>query len=870
MKKIYILLLGIVIFTSTAVGQVPGGTVDFDIRIYNDPDYWSGYVVVQVRANKPETVPIEDDRFDTLQFGIKWDKSTINGNKLDFNFICLNDGTYNPFNLTQDESPIPYNYGGNGGWDCRNFELISSPLKIRNGWVEDEWVDIAILKVYRRTPGGQLEPVSNFYILQENDPHFVIPQPHKGFEPILSITRGGNTNSYMMNVPVGEDEDDTYTELSIPTETDGTFTWVGGRGNINDPDNLYDDYSWNHAANWDNGCGDGGVADHSPGELDDCLIPINCECYPRYPSPNYGEEIAKCNNLNIITNVLTGETLTYNAEIQWMDEVDGYNGDEVILNVYGDMNIKGQYPSRVSVYKKGLLEVGNQYIVDTMTEGGGFVYKSDLKVENSFLDIHSQGRVRVIFDTDLIGSMHVLKIFSGTEGPGNFKNMRDISYINGGDASIETFMENSSALGDYYFRTVGPTVYNQDYHEWGGSTGSGVALRNFDLILLGTYAYQFVESSGSWLNVYPYPYPIATATGLLLSDTSEWDHSFTQTGELITGDVELEINHTNAHIELISNPYPCAINWESLYARNISLVGPTIYIYDPTLTGNGWNNYNAITYQGTNGATGIIQVGQGFFVTTNGNGQFNFTDDDKILSDIPLRSDNGSQNSLRITIKGNGNNDDMVINFMNEANSGYDELYDTEDWGSYYADATQINSPVEGEQLSVTSLPFLYDQITHVPVNVICAKADTYSITFSNFESFHNVDIWLEDTYAQSDWIKITPENATYLFFQSPELQSNRFIVHFNASYLPNSIDEVQQKLIKIYSSGSDVYVINTSREVVKEISIFNLMGQEIVRTQVPQQNNYTFHLNETTAYYAVRVRTNKSVYSEKVLIMSH
>ncbi len=858
MKKIYILILGLFFLALSAYSQQAGGEQDFDIRIIEDNEHWPGYVVIQIRANNSLSVPNANTKIEKLQFGIKWNRAIVNGNKLDFDFVCAGQDIYNPYHIQQEDHPLPHNVQG---WDFRNFEL--SPEGINQfppygAWEVGKWNEIAVLKVFRRTPGGQVIPHGFFYIMQEGD-SFTVNPPRRGYEPIFKIKKDGQSNQYMMNVPAGGIEDYTSTELPVPTPTDMNFTWVGGSSGTVDGV-TYDGYSWNYGPNWENGCG-GGLSEYPPTEIDDCIIPSGRTHYPRYPKPgNYWEETAVCNSLWLKTSP-SGS----NAQIQWMKN-ENYNGDnEIILNVYGDMSIDNA--SIVSIYKKGLLEVGNQIIYDTFPE-----YQSDLAINNAFLKIYSKGFVRVLMDTEINGSIGKLSIYSGPEGPGNFKNYGDISYSGNGKASIETFMENSSALGDYYLHTVGPTVYNQDYHEWGGPTGTGVALRNFDLILLGTYAYQFVESSGSWLNVYPYPYPIPTATGLLLSDTSGMDHSFTQSGELITGDVSLNINHTNSNIELISNPYPCAINWESLYERNINLVGPTIYIYNPASNGDGpgWSDYHAITHQGTEGATGVIQVGQGFFVTTNQSGELNFTDDDKIFSDAPLRLGNESQGSLRITIKGNSTSDDMVIHFMDEATSGYDELYDTEDWGSYYADATQINSPVEGEQLSVTSLPFLYDQITHVPVNVICAKADSYSLTFSNLESFTNVDIWLEDTYAQSNWIKITPENTTYLFFHSPELQSNRFIVHFNASYLPNSIDEVQQKLIKIYSSGNNVYIINNSSEVVKEISIFNLMGQEIMRTQVPQQNNYKLRLNEPTGYYAVRVRTNKSVYSEKVLIFGN
>ncbi len=854
MKKIYILFLIIAISPIFTYSQGPGDVADFDIRIVEDWDNWPGYVVVQIRANYEATAPDANTKIEKLQFGIKWNRDIVNGNKLDFDFVCDNQGIYNPYQLMQEDHPLPHNVQG---WDFRNFEL--SPAGINQtppygAWVAGEWQDIAVLRVFRRTPGGQVIPNGYFYILQEGEYQ---SGAGKGYEPIFTLKNGGSIE-YMMNVPVGDPENYESTELPVPTGTDMQYTWVGGKSGTVDGI-AYDGYSWNYARNWDNGCG-GGEAEVPPGEFDDCLIPSGRTYYPRYPRPNnYTSDTAKCNSLWVKS--APGEAV---AQIQWMQEENYSGSGEVILNVYGDMDV--QRGSSISVYKKGVLEIGNQIIYDTFPE-----YKSDLKLFYAFLKIYSGGFVRVLMDTDVIGSASKLSIYSGPDGPGNFKNFGDITYALNGSSSVQTFMKNSAPVGEYFFHTVGPTVYNQDYHEWGGPTGTGVALRNFDLDILQTFAYQWQEHNGQWLNVYPYPYPIATATGLMLSDTTGDDNSFTQTGELLTGDISVQLNHTSGnpsdydYLELISNPYPSAVSWESLYARNISKVFPVIYMYNADA--QEWGDYNATTEIGTNGVSELIQVGQGFFVKTQSVSQFNFTDDDKRFSSFPLRSNDDSDGSLRITINGNGMKDEMVINFMQEATTGYDELFDTRDWGSYYADATQIYSIVAGEKLSVNSLPFHYDQMTSVPVNIEAKAQATYELTFSNFESLINVDIWLEDTYDEGNLIKISEDNSIYTFFGSPNLQADRFNIHFNASFLPNAIEEFEEKLIKVYSANSDLYIINNSKEIVKEVSVYNIMGQEISRTDVPEQNNYKIKIYGATAYYVVRIHTNKNIYTEKVFI---
>ena len=81
------------------------------------------------------------------------------------------------------------------------------------------------------------------------------------------------------------------------------------------------------------------------------------------------------------------------------------------------------------------------------------------------------------------------------------------------------------------------------------------------------------------------------------------------------------------------------------------------------------------------------------------------------------------------------------------------------------------------------------------------------------------------------------------------------------------SIDEVTESKIKIYSSGHSTYVLNRSDEKIKEITIYNMLGQEVVKVKVPAQNMHKLELNGQTAYYAVLVLTDKNLYSEKVFI---
>ena len=78
------------------------------------------------------------------------------------------------------------------------------------------------------------------------------------------------------------------------------------------------------------------------------------------------------------------------------------------------------------------------------------------------------------------------------------------------------------------------------------------------------------------------------------------------------------------------------------------------------------------------------------------------------------------------------------------------------------------------------------------------------------------------------------------------------------------AVGENPSDLINIYSSQKDVYVsvpANTKGDIV----VYNLMGQEVVRTSINNVLN-KITLNKS-AYYVVKVLSNESVVTKKVFV---
>jgi len=805
------------------------------------------YVEVQMRFNDGP-LPGPSNKIEDIQFGITWDRSVVNGNKVDIDLVCDND---NDYNLIQEDHPLPWNYGGNGGWDCRNFVLIDGqpPFHPPVNWSLGRWYTVAKLKIYPRTP-GQIAEVGVMWTVPSDD---YFGNANWDINPIMVV------DGTICNLGVlPEDDNMNAVSLPIPTNLHG-YVWVGGNGDINDPNNEFDDYSWNHAANWVTECG--GVdsyATQPPGIYDDCYIPnVNVEeggsgCYPRYPKPTIpSEEIA------------TGQDIAVDdgGRIDWM--YNKSSDSRVRLISQGNLNI-GEL-SNVSIYQDGQVDIG-----------GDSAWVAHLKIiGDTGVRVKNGGWLNVR-DSTYILSDTSLVIEANIDGVGSYINHGPIVYGNNGSAKIQTFV--TGTVGDYFMHFVGPTVEDT-------ATGynNGVRLQQFDMTTLDTYAFEWdasidPDNGQPWVNVWPFDYGVPLGNGLSLSNYEAGAGTIEMVGKINYDPITYYAQSTaNNNLELISNPYSSAIDFDAFafLGNNENIINNKYYIYDASGSGN-W-----ITRVNFTGGQQYLQVGQGFFVETTQSGNITF--------DTTLRVHNSTDafrelitNRIKLEVSGGeqGFTDELFIMFLAEATMGYDDNLEAKKWNSYSSGATMIRSIADdGTELAINALDakkYYQEEVVSVPVHFQCGYDGTYTFDFSGIESFDpGSEIWLEDrkinqnnSYDRSS-MQITEDHHMYSFTASPDDAHDRFIIHFfGPSYLPNSVgDNNNPEKLRIYSFENSIYLLNNSNEELKELVVYNLLGQEVLRSNIASQEINQFKLNAPTGYYAVRVLTDQNAYSDKVFI---
>jgi len=503
-------------------------------------------------------------------------------------------------------------------------------------------------------------------------------------------------------------------------------------------------------------------------------------------------------------------------------------------------------------------------VPDLSTNAGTFTYfnVAENAIIEGALNLFPLGHVTVSGSTT-INSAGGIVVQATSAGVGSFIDNGTITYGGSGTATVQTYLSNSAGVGSFDIHLIGPTVDEENYT----GTGTGAYLEEFILDGVSTYAYEWDESvvsTSAWVNLTSLTDEIYSGNGIGLSATDNDNHTLSMTGALMTGSVSSPaLTYSSNHIELISNPYPSAIDFDGLAGTdNSTQVQNKYWIYNPAA-----DNYvaNATPYSGDDK---YIQVGQGFFVEMKQAGTFDFTNARRAHSNVAFRDLIPNKLTVKVFGGQEGYEDKLSVRFDDYATNGYDIEIEAKKWESQNNDATQIRSIAEDNtELSINVLPTesLYSGMTSVPMHFSCGYNTEYSLSFFDIESFeYGTEIWLEDKQVGGDWVSVN-DNPDYTFTATPDDLEDRFVIHF---FGPTGVDEFGiENTVNIYSYRQNAFVRNNTNEVIKMVSIYTLSGELVQEVNTVDLKLSKFWVSNNMGYYVVRVITDKNVYTNKVFI---
>ncbi|WP_458626643.1 T9SS type A sorting domain-containing protein [Winogradskyella sp. PC D3.3] len=340
------------------------------------------------------------------------------------------------------------------------------------------------------------------------------------------------------------------------------------------------------------------------------------------------------------------------------------------------------------------------------------------------------------------------------------------------------------------------------------------------------------------------------------------------TGAVETGNVS-GVAITNAgdgdSWNLIGNPYPSYIDFNTFYATNSSQLDPesmAIYCYTGN-SSNPWRILNQLTTE-LAGVTELIAPGQAFFVKSKtGGGSIDFTTSMRSGGSTNIESSRDAVSSHYGHIKLNLSSGSSLYStdfyFNSNASEGLDPGYDASLFGSN-PPAFSIYSSLMDNSLEIPLAIQAFNNSSMsnvvVPLGVNAPQGQELTISIAESDMSDDTNMYLEDTVSNTVTLLNTSD---FVFTPAVNLSgTGRFYLRFETNAL--SVINVDMEAVKIYvNNAAKTININGQLENTTEAKLFDVNGR-LVLTNVLNTNNTSQSIDVsqlTSGVYIVELDNN-------------
>jgi hypothetical protein len=389
-------------------------------------------------------------------------------------------------------------------------------------------------------------------------------------------------------------------------------------------------------------------------------------------------------------------------------------------------------------------------------------------------------------------------------------------------------------------------------------------------VFINMYLRTYIESGSAWGEyIVPTNIPLDAMKGYEVFSTYADVREFI--GQPNSGNKQINISNAGDGWNLVGNPYPSALNWGSQLEPTSGWskqdIFGAIYYWDNTANGNKGNyavycpGANGISI---NGGSRAIQPGQGFFVKAKKSGKLAVTNAARIHPGSVFQGgqNTGESTALKIVVRGNSMWDETVLNFTDDASTGFDSDFDAFKLAGN-ADAPVLFSKLDdGTQLAINTLPNS-SLSGGIPVGFSAAKSGSYIFEIHGMNSIDNDrPVYLEDTY--NNTFQNLRNDSVYIFDHQVKNDPMRFLLHFASL---NGVTEASMDQPLIYTSGGilNIELANTSENT--SIVVSDMLGRQVAGMNNAKQGRNQIALQANTGYYIIKIADTKTNYTSKVWI---
>lgn len=341
---------------------------------------------------------------------------------------------------------------------------------------------------------------------------------------------------------------------------------------------------------------------------------------------------------------------------------------------------------------------------------------------------------------------------------------------------------------------------------------------------------------------------------------------YSHTGTLQTGTSTIPVTYTAGSAypgyNLVANMYPCALDFDVAGNWGGGVISNKIWIWNASS-----GNYGSHIRSGanTNGVTNIIPEGQGFFVEATTSGDLTIAPAARVHNSAQafLKNTDITENMFLLKASGNNFSDEIVVQFREDATTGYDELIEAKKMVGQL-EAPQLSSVTSDDaNLSINSLPFsAIDAL--VPVKFSLNANVDVTFDASGMESFYEgIPIYLEDHLLNT--VIDLRANPVYVFSHNTGNAVNRFALRFMGVTDTPEYNEIKGN---VFASNGRIFAdVPSMSQSLVNISVFDAQGRQISNSKMIMSGTIELQAPSATGVYMVRVLNGSKSFTGRVLV---
>lgn len=454
-------------------------------------------------------------------------------------------------------------------------------------------------------------------------------------------------------------------------------------------------------------------------------------------------------------------------------------------------------------------------------------------------------------------------------------------HLKSDNTGTATLISNQSSLNikAQQFMSFGATSPSKYFRYWYVSSPISAATSSvFNINTAGTevdpryYTYKYSESTGNYTAMSNEA--LVPGTGYAVQFATDRTPSFTgvaNTGTILVTLSKTDANTTSGGWNLIGNPYPAFVNWQTLYAtRSSDAINPSIVYRTINETTNGMSYiyYNAIsnTSLPVDAQNMNIPPMQAFWTYTTTNGAtLSFENNQKThqtQSNTSLRMRTPAENSegrIVLKVEKDGFSDQAFIGEFASALNSFDN-YDTPKIMND-GNTPSLFSTIDGKALAINGMSDI-DENTSITLGFQTAKAGDFSITLPKSENLNSLPVYLTDNQTGNQ-ILLTQE-GNYSFYSEPIVDFSRFTLSFSSKVVTEMNNEILPSN-KIYYSDGYLFV-ELDQVIQSNIRIYGLNGVLVYSGNLSEKKN-KIALPLIHGIYPLEIRNSKYCAKSKLII---